>query len=125
MDTFDTSSYGRPQSLIALSHNAHDTKQCHVWLQKSIFNQPSLHRQSLSHTMPQRLTVRANNSRWNLNRPSIQGRDSILGKGRIFSLCHHVQQTLGLTQPHIQWVPGALSLRVKRPGREYGHSPPP
>jgi hypothetical protein len=25
----------------------------------------------------------------------------------------------------IQWVPGALSLGVKRPGREADHSPPP
>jgi hypothetical protein len=31
---------------------------------------------------------------------------------------------LGPTQPHIQWVPGALSLGVKRPGREADHSPP-
>jgi len=28
------------------------------------------------------------------------------------------------TQPPIQWVPGALSLVVKRPGREADHSPP-
>jgi hypothetical protein len=28
------------------------------------------------------------------------------------------------TQPPIQWVPGALSPRVKRPGREADHSPP-
>jgi hypothetical protein len=31
---------------------------------------------------------------------------------------------LGPTQSHIQWVPGAPSLRVKRPGRETDHSPP-
>jgi hypothetical protein len=31
---------------------------------------------------------------------------------------------LGSTQPPIQWVPGALSARVKRPGREADHSPP-
>jgi hypothetical protein len=31
---------------------------------------------------------------------------------------------LGLTQPPIRWVPGALSLGVKRPGREADHSPP-
>jgi hypothetical protein len=31
---------------------------------------------------------------------------------------------LGPTQPHIQWVIGALSLGVKRPGREADHSPP-
>jgi hypothetical protein len=31
---------------------------------------------------------------------------------------------LGLTQPPIQWIPGALSLGVKRPGLEADHSPP-
>jgi hypothetical protein len=31
---------------------------------------------------------------------------------------------LGPTQPTIQWVPGILSLGVKRPGREADHSPP-
>jgi hypothetical protein len=31
---------------------------------------------------------------------------------------------LGPTQPPIQWVPGALSLRLKRPGSEADHSPP-
>jgi hypothetical protein len=31
---------------------------------------------------------------------------------------------LGPTQPPIQWVPGALSLGVKLPGREADHSPP-
>jgi hypothetical protein len=31
---------------------------------------------------------------------------------------------LGPTQPPIQWVPGALSLGVKRSGREADHSLP-
>jgi hypothetical protein len=31
---------------------------------------------------------------------------------------------VGPTQPPIQWVPGALSLGVKRPVREADHSPP-
>jgi hypothetical protein len=35
-----------------------------------------------------------------------------------------VQNGSRATQPPIQWVPGALSLRVKRPGREADHSPP-
>jgi hypothetical protein len=30
----------------------------------------------------------------------------------------------GPTQAPIQWVPGAVSLAVKRPGREADHSPP-
>jgi hypothetical protein len=31
---------------------------------------------------------------------------------------------LGPTQPPIQWIPGAPSLGVKRPGREADHSLP-
>jgi hypothetical protein len=31
---------------------------------------------------------------------------------------------LGPTQPSIQWVTGALSLVVKRPGREADYQPP-
>jgi hypothetical protein len=31
---------------------------------------------------------------------------------------------LGPTHPPIQWVPGALSLEVKRPGHEGNHLPP-
>jgi hypothetical protein len=42
-----------------------------------------------------------------------------------FSLHHRVQTDLGPTQPPIQWVSGALSLGVKRPGREAEHSPLP
>jgi hypothetical protein len=41
-------------------------------------------------------------------------------------LSHPLMQkrpALGPTQPPIQWVPGALSLGVKRSGREVGHSP--
>jgi len=34
------------------------------------------------------------------------------------------RRALGPTQPPIQWVPGARSLGVKRPGREAEHSPP-
>jgi hypothetical protein len=30
---------------------------------------------------------------------------------------------LGFTQPTIQWIPGALTSWVKRPGREADHSP--
>jgi hypothetical protein len=41
-----------------------------------------------------------------------------------FSLHHCVRNGSGPTQPPIQWVPGALYLGVKRPGREPEYSPP-
>jgi hypothetical protein len=34
------------------------------------------------------------------------------------------RMALGPTKPPIQWITGALSLRVKRPGSEADHSPP-
>jgi hypothetical protein len=39
----------------------------------------------------------------------------------VFSLLNFSNK---ITQPPIQWVPGALSLGVKRPLREADHSPP-
>jgi hypothetical protein len=48
-----------------------------------------------------------------------------LGYGLGISLFTTASRTaLGPTQPPIQWVPGALSLGVKRPGREADHSLP-
>jgi hypothetical protein len=41
----------------------------------------------------------------------------------IFLFTTASRMALGPTQP-IQWVPEALSLGVKRPGREADHSPP-
>jgi hypothetical protein len=42
----------------------------------------------------------------------------------IFLFTTASRTALGPTQPLIQWVQGALSLRVKRPGREADHLPP-
>jgi hypothetical protein len=42
----------------------------------------------------------------------------------IFLFTTASRMALGSTQPPIQWVPGALSLEVKRPGHEADHSPP-
>jgi hypothetical protein len=42
----------------------------------------------------------------------------------IFLFTAASRTALGPTQPPIQWVPGALSLEAKRPGREADHSPP-
>jgi hypothetical protein len=42
----------------------------------------------------------------------------------IFLFTTASRTALGPTQPPIQWVPGALSLGVKRPGREADYSPP-
>jgi hypothetical protein len=48
----------------------------------------------------------------------LDGRGSIPGRGKIsFSSGRP-------THPSIQWVPGAISLRVYRPGREADHSLP-
>jgi hypothetical protein len=41
-----------------------------------------------------------------------------------FSLHYNVQNGSGAHSVSIQWVPGSLSLGVKRPGREADHSPP-
>jgi hypothetical protein len=49
--------------------------------------------------------------------------DSRRGLG-IFLFTTASRTALGPTQPPIQWVPGALSLGVKRPGREADHSSP-
>jgi hypothetical protein len=49
--------------------------------------------------------------------------DSRRGLG-IFLFTTASRTALRPTQPPIQWVPRALSLGVKRPGREADHSPP-
>jgi hypothetical protein len=41
----------------------------------------------------------------------------------IFLFTTASRTALGPTQPTIQWVPGALTLGVKRPGSEADHSP--
>jgi hypothetical protein len=53
----------------------------------------------------------------------VLGFDSRRGLG-IFLFTTASRTALGPTQPPTQWVPGALSLGVKRPGREAHHSPP-
>jgi hypothetical protein len=41
-----------------------------------------------------------------------------------FWIATATRTALGLTQPPIQFVSGALSLEVKRPGSRADHSPP-
>jgi hypothetical protein len=54
----------------------------------------------------------------------LRGGVRVLAGAGNFSLHHRVQTGSGATQPPIQWVPGAVSLGLKRPGREADHSPP-
>jgi hypothetical protein len=48
----------------------------------------------------------------------------VLVGSMILSSPRHPDPLWGPTQPPIQWVLGALSTGVKRPGREADHSPP-
>jgi hypothetical protein len=56
----------------------------------------------------------------------LDDRDRSLSPGGVknFLFSASSRQALGSTQPPIQWVPGALSPGVKRPGREADQSPP-
>jgi hypothetical protein len=54
----------------------------------------------------------------------LDSRGSIPGRCKIFFFSTVSTLALGPTQPPIQWVPGVLSLGVKRLGREADHSPP-
>jgi hypothetical protein len=53
----------------------------------------------------------------------VLGFDSRRGLG-IFLITTTSRTVMVPTQPPIQWVPGAVSLGVKRPGREADRSPP-
>jgi hypothetical protein len=53
-----------------------------------------------------------------------KGRSSSPGRGKNFLFSSSSRPVLGPTQPTIQWILGALSPGVKRPGREADHSPP-
>jgi hypothetical protein len=52
-----------------------------------------------------------------------RGRSLSPGRDKLFLLSTSSRPVLGLNQLPIQWVPGALSPGVKRPGRESDHSP--
>jgi hypothetical protein len=52
------------------------------------------------------------------------GRISSPGRVRNFLFSRLCRPDLRSTQSRTQWVPGALSLEVKGPGREVDHSPP-
>jgi hypothetical protein len=49
----------------------------------------------------------------------LDGQDSVPGRGKEF-----VSSRQRPDRPPVQWVRGALTPGVKRPGREANHSPP-
>jgi hypothetical protein len=53
-----------------------------------------------------------------------RGRSSSPGAGKNFHFSMSSRPTMGPTQPPIEWVPGAISPGVKRPGSEADHSRP-
>jgi hypothetical protein len=53
----------------------------------------------------------------------VLGFDSRRGLG-IYLFTTTSRMAMGPNQPPLQWVPGALSLGIKLPGREANHSPP-
>jgi hypothetical protein len=53
-----------------------------------------------------------------------RGRSLSFGRVKNFIFYTSSRQALGSTKPPIQWVPGAISPGIKRPGREADHSPP-
>jgi hypothetical protein len=67
------------------------------------------------------LEYRSRYSDW-LRAGRLRVRSSSPGKGKIFLFSTASRPVLGLTQSTIQWVPGALSMGVKRQGREADHS---
>jgi hypothetical protein len=62
-------------------------------------------------------------SLYRLRYPGLRGRSSSPGRVKNFLFSTVSRPALGSTQPPIQLVPGALSHRVKRQGRETDHSP--
>jgi hypothetical protein len=68
-------------------------------------------------------TPNRSNSNW-LWAGRQRGRCSSPGRVKNFLISMSSRPAMGSTQPPIQWVPGALSRGVKRPGREADHSPP-
>jgi hypothetical protein len=53
----------------------------------------------------------------------MRGRNSSRGRVKNFVYSTSSSPALGPTQPPVKWVLGAVSLGVKRPGREADHSP--
>jgi hypothetical protein len=75
-----------------------------------------LHRVSSVFIFPVRAVIAQSVQRWATGW-------TIRGLG-IFLFTTASRTALGIPQPPIQSVPGALSLRLKRPGRKADHSPP-
>jgi hypothetical protein len=75
--------------------------------------------------MPRTSNLLVDSKRINVNSCGLNDRgfESRQGLG-LFLYTTVSRPSLGPTQPPIQWVAGAFSLGVKRPGRKADHSPP-
>jgi len=72
------------------------------------------------HFLPSPIDPSKSHNGWTIG---VLGFDSWWGLG-VFLFITASRTALEPTQPPTQWVPGALFLGVKRPGREADHSPP-
>jgi hypothetical protein len=64
-------------------------------------------------------------SRYSEGLQAVRPRNQSSSPGRVKNFLFSTSSilVLGPTQPFVQWVPGALSPRLKRPGREVDQSP--
>jgi hypothetical protein len=95
-------------------------QQIHLTFHGEVFFLDEMMMKMTSATVDPLLT----NSKYKVHNIKWGSRVLLPARAGIFSFTTASRPALEPTQPPIQGVPGALSLRAKRPGREADHSPP-